>query len=53
VTFKFLSGAVDEILVDDDALTPAKLKKIMKGITADVNPVEKLSTTWGKIKGGY
>jgi len=50
---QFLSGAVDEILVDDDALTPAKLKKIMKGITADVNPVEKLSTTWGKIKGSY
>jgi hypothetical protein len=50
---QFLSGDVDEILVDDDALTPAKLKKIMKGITADVNPMGKLFITWGDIKSNY
>jgi hypothetical protein len=50
-TSGFFTGTLDEVLYANGPLTEDELKKHLNGQLAPVEPVGKLATAWGRIKG--
>ncbi len=46
----FMSGAMDQLWVSNEAKSEAEINELMGGITLDVDPAGKTATTWGIIK---
>ena len=46
-------GRVDEVAIWSIALDEDEIQQAMGGVVADVEPVDKLPTRWGAIKGKY
>ena len=47
------SFAMDEFQLYDRALTEKEVEAVFKGIFLSVEPQDKLTTTWGRLKTGY
>ena len=47
------NGSFSLVRVYDKALTPAQVEQNARGVFLAVDPADKLSTTWGKLKKGF
>ena len=47
------NGSFSLVRVYDKALTPAQVTQNARGVFLAVDPADKLSTTWGKLKNGF
>ena len=47
------NGSFSMVSVYDKALTPTQVVQNARGVFLAVDPADKLSTTWGKLKNGF
>ena len=47
---RFFNGVIDEVAIFNRALNEAEIKTVMEGDFMAVDPTERLSITWAKLK---